>query len=91
MKNKTSQSSTGPQSGNAAVLKSAENRKRQRVGLFVFISLVSLKIIEFAIANLWPAGNWPYMVILAFVSAGLIIYYYKHISRLWRIKGKTHE
>ena len=66
--------------------------KRQlRVGFFVFGALVSIKIAEYTVSKALPIGDWPYLLVLALVSAGLIIYYYKHIRQLWRSRGNGNE
>jgi hypothetical protein len=59
-------------------------RRGLRVGYVVFGVLAGIKIIEYAIASRLHIGNWPYILILALISVSLIIYFYKHISQLWR-------
>jgi hypothetical protein len=63
-------------------------KRKLRVGYAVFGTLAGLKVIEYVIALALPVGAWPYLAALALVSAGLIIYYYKHIHQLWRPEGK---
>lgn len=68
---------------------SEPSRKRHlHTGYIVFSTLVGLKIIEYLVAKMMPVGDWPYLGILALVSAWLIIYYYKHIHQLWRSEGQ---
>ena len=63
-------------------------KHRMRVGYVVFGSLVGLKAIEYVIFETVPAGNWPYLTVMAVVSAWLIVYYYKHIRQIWHPEGK---
>jgi len=67
----------------------ALNRK-QRAGYLVFGALLSIKAIEYVVAVSIRTGAWPYLFALAIISAGLIVYYYKHIRQLWE-KGKYDE
>ncbi len=62
--------------------------KGLRTGFIVFAALAGIKVIEYALSRLMPAGNWPYLGILAVASAWLIVVYYKHIGELRR-KAKS--
>ena len=62
--------------------------RRMRLGYFVFASLAGLKVIEYFVTTLIKHGNLLYLTILAFASAWLIVYFYKHISELWRSTGE---
>ena len=66
-------------------------KRRLRIGYIVFSSLISIKIGEYLIATIIREGAWPYLAVLALVSAWLIIYYYKHIHDLWRSEDKNDE
>ena len=59
-------------------------KQKLRTGYFVFGGLVGIKIAEYLLSRFVSTGVWPYLLILALVSAWLILYYYKHISQLWR-------
>jgi len=63
-------------------------KRRLRIGYIVFGVLAALKVAEYFVAKMFPVGDWPYLVILAVISAGLIAYFYKHISQLWHSEGK---
>jgi hypothetical protein len=68
---------------------SETNLKRKlRIGYIVFCFLVVIKIVEYTISTKVHIGNWPYMLVLALVSACLIVYFYKHISQLWHSKDR---
>ena len=62
--------------------------RRLRVGYVVFGLLVVIKIVEYLVATTISAGNWPFLAILAGMSAWLIVYYYKHISQLWHAEDE---
>ena len=80
-----------PQGGNRLPAPAGLNpRRKLRVGYMVFSALVIIKIGEYLIALAVRTGDWPFLAILASISAGIIIYYYKHIHQLWG-KGKTDE
>jgi hypothetical protein len=66
-------------------------KKQLRLGYFVFGTLVSIKIVEYLISKLVKVGDWPYLAILALLSAWLIAYYYKHIRQFWHSRGKDNE
>ncbi len=67
------------------------SKRQLLIGYGVFAILVAIKIVEYALSRLVHAGDWPYLLLLALVSAGLIEYFYKHISQLWRAKGTENE
>jgi len=62
-----------------------------RAGYLVFAALIIIKIGEYLLTTYIPKGGLPYLAVLAVSSAGLIIYYYKHIGDLWRSEGKDNE
>ncbi|MFQ5872568.1 MAG: cytochrome C oxidase subunit IV family protein [Dehalococcoidia bacterium] len=55
-----------------------------RLGLLVLIALAVLTVIEYAVGVALDDGNVPYLVIIALLKAGLIVYYFMHIYQLWR-------
>ncbi len=55
-----------------------------RLGLLVLIVLAVLTVIEYVVAVTLDDGNLPYIVILALIKAGLIVYYFMHVYQLWR-------
>jgi len=62
-----------------------------QLGYFVFSTLTGIKIIEYVLSKTVAVGNWPYLLLLALISAWLILYFYKHIYQLWRSRGKSDE
>jgi hypothetical protein len=61
-----------------------------RTGYIVFSILVSIKIGEYILSRTVHTGVWAYLLILALASAWLIVYFYKHISQLWRSGDKNN-
>lgn len=59
-------------------------RAKLRLGFFVFGSLIVLEIIEYAVGVSMKRGAWPYLAVMAVVAAWPILYYFMHISHLWR-------
>ena len=55
-----------------------------RKGLWVFIALFVLTVGEYILALVMKRGNLPYMVVMNVVDAALIMYFFMHISQLWR-------
>ena len=54
-----------------------------RTGWWVFLVLIALTVLEYVVALVMDA-NLPVMVVMNVVDAGLIMYYFMHISRVWR-------
>ena len=52
-----------------------------RRGVWVFVALAVLTVLEFFAANL---GSAAVMFIIALVKAAIIVNYFMHIYRLWR-------
>lgn len=52
-----------------------------RTGLIVFTILAALSAIEFILAILF--NEWPLIALVALMKAGLVVYYYMHINRLF--------
>ncbi len=58
-------------------------KKEWRVGWIVFIGLMVLTAVEFAIANL-PNPSAVLLIIIGLIKAALIVYFFMHVYRLWR-------
>ena len=58
-------------------------KKDWRVGWIVFIGLMVLTAVEFAIANL-PNPSTVLLIIIGLIKAALIVYFFMHVYRLWR-------
>jgi heme/copper-type cytochrome/quinol oxidase subunit 4 len=58
-------------------------RASQRVFLIVGALLVVLTVIDFAIARNF-ANNLAILAMFALAEAGLVLYYFMHMYRLWR-------
>ncbi|MDX1662687.1 MAG: cytochrome C oxidase subunit IV family protein [Candidatus Promineifilaceae bacterium] len=56
--------------------------KAYRQVAIIFVVLVILTIAEFFVAT--ELGSAIFLILLAFAKAGLIVYFYMHIYRLWR-------
>jgi hypothetical protein len=59
-----------------------------RTGWLVFLTLMILAIVEYIIF-LVLSSNFPLMVAINIADAALIIYFYMHVTRLWR-REETH-
>ncbi|MBI2328360.1 MAG: hypothetical protein HYU85_01720 [Chloroflexi bacterium] len=62
----------------------SDQRSLMRLGLWVFVALMVVEILEYIVGVGLKRGAWPFLVILAVPGAGLILYYFMHISQLWR-------
>jgi hypothetical protein len=51
-------------------------------GVNIFILLAVLTIIEFFL-GIW-SGSLAWLMLVALAKAGLVVYYYMHIYRVWR-------
>jgi uncharacterized membrane protein YagU involved in acid resistance len=58
-----------------------------RTGWLVFLTLMVLAIVEYIIF-LVLSSNFPLMVVINLADAALIIYFYMHVTRLWRREEK---
>lgn len=54
-----------------------------RRGLWVWVALIVLTIIEYILMVAKVPGIIAYLLIINLVDAGLIVYYYMHIAHLW--------
>ncbi len=64
----------------------SEKKGLIRLGLLVFVILMVVEIIEYAVGLKVKRGNLPILAVLAVPGAGFIIYYFMHIPQLWRRK-----
>lgn len=55
----------------------------QRTGLYVFLALLVLTIVESIVGGL-ETPITVLLLIIALVKAALIVYYFMHVYRLWR-------
>ncbi|WP_420641397.1 cytochrome C oxidase subunit IV family protein [Candidatus Leptofilum sp.] len=55
----------------------------QRTGLYVFLALLVLTIVESIVGGL-ETPITVLLLIIALVKAALIIYFFMHVYRLWR-------
>jgi caa(3)-type oxidase subunit IV len=53
------------------------------MGWWVFVGLAVLTVVEYVIAVTVDL-NLPVMAVIAVVKAGLIVWYFMHLLRLWR-------
>ena len=58
-----------------------------RLGLFVFLALAALSLVEFALALF--LNIWQLITLVAIAKAGLVIYFYMHIYRLFQPDENT--
>jgi caa(3)-type oxidase subunit IV len=58
--------------------------KRFRIGWLVFLGLAVFTVAEFVI-GVYVAGALPYLLLTALIKAGLIVYYFMHISQIRQI------
>ena len=65
-------------------MKSTGLSREFRIGFRVFAILVILTMAEYAMVLGIDRGNLPWMIIMNIVDAGLIFYFFMHISQLWR-------
>ena len=57
---------------------------KMRLGLIVFVVLMIVEIVEYIIGVQLKSSTLLLLVLLAIPGAGLIVYYYMHITQLWR-------
>lgn len=65
-------------------------RKRRaafRLGVWVIVGLALLTVLEYEVAVSIHSSSLPYLVVIALIKAGMIVYYFMHISQLWRGEG----
>ena len=55
-----------------------------RLGAYVLGALIALTIAEYVIALVMTEKNVPVMVVMNVIDAGLIMYYFMHITRAFR-------
>ena len=59
----------------------------KRRGVFVFIFLAAATLLEFGIAVY--TSMWGLLVLMSVIKAGLVMYYYMHIQRLFEVDEET--
>ncbi|MCB8945410.1 MAG: cytochrome C oxidase subunit IV family protein [Ardenticatenaceae bacterium] len=52
-----------------------------RIGTYVFIALAVLTIVEYFVSSL---GSTVLLMIIALLKAAAIVYFFMHVTRLWR-------
>lgn len=57
---------------------------RMRLGLVVFVLLMVVEVVEYVLGVGLRSGATALLALLAVPGAGLIVYYFMHISQLWR-------
>lgn len=57
-----------------------------RIGAAVFLTLMALTVVEYVVALL-VSRNLPLMIVMNLADAGLIVYFFMHVARLWRPDG----
>ncbi|MBI4201811.1 MAG: cytochrome C oxidase subunit IV family protein [Chloroflexi bacterium] len=72
-------------------MQSARQKQAMQRGLWVIVALVTLTVVDFLIATQIPHGNLVYLAVFAFVEAGVILYYFMHITQLWRSHEEEEE
>jgi cytochrome c oxidase subunit IV len=53
-----------------------------RLGWIIFIALAVLTLVEYVV-GIWN-GSFVLLSLLALAKAGLIVYFFMHVYRLWR-------
>jgi caa(3)-type oxidase subunit IV len=59
-----------------------DKKAAYRQGVNIFILLAVLTIIEFYL-GIW-SGSLSLLMLVAVAKAGLVVYYYMHVYRVWR-------
>jgi cytochrome c oxidase subunit IV len=57
--------------------------RARRTGWWVFAALIVLVVLEYVVF-LALERNLPLMVVMNITDAGLILWYFMHVGRLWR-------
>ena len=57
---------------------------RTGFGFRIFAILVVLTLAEYLMVLVIDRGNLPWMIIMNIADAGLILYFFMHISQLWK-------
>ena len=58
-------------------------RKRMRLGLLIFVVLMVVEVVEYVVGVGLDSGATILLAVLAVPGAGLIVYYFMHVSQLW--------
>ena len=59
---------------------------KMRLGLYVFGVLMVVEVVEYLVGTGIKKGAWPYLAALALIGAWPILYYFMHVTGLWRTK-----
>lgn len=64
-------------------------QRNLRLGTLVFVALIVLTVVEFALMYVVPGGPLLLALLLAFqiADAGLILWYFMHLGHLWHVPG----
>ncbi len=62
---------------------SEAKKSAQRTGLYVFLALLVMTMVEYVI-GVMETPITVLLLIIALVKAALIIYFFMHVYRLWR-------
>ncbi|MBI4499050.1 MAG: cytochrome C oxidase subunit IV family protein [Chloroflexi bacterium] len=62
-----------------------------RLGLWVFLGLAVLTVVEYIVAVALPGGTVPYLTVIGLLKAGLILVYFMHVAQLWHQEEHDHE
>jgi len=57
---------------------------KMRLGLVVFVVLIAIEILEYALGVTIKHGNWRILAPLAVIGAWPIVRYFMHVKQLWR-------
>ncbi len=55
----------------------------RRIGIAVFVVLMGLVLLEYLIAIVMDR-NFAVMIVMNVIDAAIIMYYFMHVTRLWR-------
>ncbi len=61
--------------------------KATRIGLMVFAALLVLTWLEYVVFLVVPS-NLPLMLVMNVADAALIIYFFMHVTRVWRSENE---
>ena len=65
-------------------------KENKNIGVAVFLVLIALTVGEFFIGSIAVDWSWPLWGI-ALLKAGLIIYYFMHVTRVFGMSMEDHS
>jgi caa(3)-type oxidase subunit IV len=65
-------------------------KENKNIGVAVFLVLIALTVGEFFIGSIAVDWSWPLWGI-ALLKAGLIIYYFMHVTRVFGMSKEDHS